>query len=98
MRRKEYDAIQAAAQLKVVWNTNPILPGTGNLWGHYRALDAAGSIPAAIAAGQVGNVDTAFASAAHVVSGTFKYHYQGHMPIGPSCAVADVTPNLATVY
>ena len=33
---KEYDAIQAAAQLKVVWNTNPILPGTGNLWSHYR--------------------------------------------------------------
>ena len=33
---KEYDAIQAAAQLKVVWNTNPILPGTGNLWKHYR--------------------------------------------------------------
>ncbi len=37
---KEYDAIQAAAQLKVVWNTNPILPGTGNLWGHYRKLDS----------------------------------------------------------
>ena len=95
---KEYDAIQAAAQLKVVWNTNPILPGTGNLWSHYRALDAAGLIPAAIAAGQVGDVDTAWASAAHVVSGTFKYHYQGHMPIGPSCCIADVTPNLATVY
>ena len=41
---KEYDAIQAAAQLKVVWNTNPILPGTGNLWTHYRQLDSAGSI------------------------------------------------------
>ena len=39
---KEYDAIQAAAQLKVVWNTNPILPGTGNLWGHYRAARRGG--------------------------------------------------------
>ena len=36
---KEFDAIQAAAQLKVVWNTNPILPGTGNLWKHYRDMD-----------------------------------------------------------
>jgi nicotinate dehydrogenase subunit B len=95
---KEFDAIQAAAQLKVVWNTNPILPGTGNLWGHYRALDAAGVIPAAIAAGSVGNADAALASAAHTVSATFKYHYQGHMPIGPSCALADVTPNLCTVW
>ena len=32
------------------------------------------------------------------VSGTFKYHYQGHMPIGPSCALADVTPTSATVW
>src|SRR6202012_1717300 len=63
----ECDAIQAAAQLKVVWNTNPILPGTGNLWSHYRQLDAAGEIPAAIAAGSVGNGDTAPASARHTV-------------------------------
>ncbi len=95
---KEYDAIQAAAQLKVVWNTNPILPGTGNLWSHYRQLDSAGKIPAAIASGSVGNVDAALASAAHTVSGTFKHHYQGHMPIGPSCALADVTPYNATVW
>ncbi len=94
----EYDAIQAAAQLKVVWNTNPILPGTGNLWQHYRALDTAGSIPAAIAAGQKGNADAALASAAHTVAGSFAHHYQGHMPIGPSCCVADVTANGATIW
>ena len=81
---KEYDAIQAAAQLKVVWNTNPILPGTGNLWAHYRQLDSAGKIPARYATTK-GNVDAALASAAHTVSGTFAHHYQGHMPIGPSC-------------
>src|SRR5579871_3161968 len=95
---KEFDAIQAAAQLKVVWNTNPILPGTGNLWAHYRSLDAAGAIPAAIAAGSKGNVDTALASAAHTVAITTKHHYQGHMPIGPSCCVADVTSTQATVW
>ena len=43
---KEFDAIQAAAQLKVVWNTNPILPGTGNLWKHYRDMDTQGKIVA----------------------------------------------------
>ena len=38
-----------------------------------------------------GNVDAALASAAHVVSGTYQYPYNGHLPIGPSCCVADVT-------
>ena len=65
---KEFDAIQAAAQLKVVWNTNPILPGTGNLWKHYRDVDTAGNIPATLNAATKGNVDAALASAAHTVS------------------------------
>src|SRR5262249_45117437 len=86
---KEYDAIQAAATLKVVYNDNPILPGNGNLWKRYRELDAKGQIPARITA-QTGDVDKAFAGAAKVVSGSFAHHYQGHMPIGPACAVADV--------
>ena len=95
---KEFDAIQAAAQLKVVWNTNPILPGTGNLWKHYRDVDSAGKIAATLNAATKGNVDAALASAAHTVSGTFMHHYQGHMPIGPSCAVADVQDDHATVW
>jgi CO/xanthine dehydrogenase Mo-binding subunit len=95
---KEFDAIQAAAQLKVVWNTNPILPGTGNLWSHYRDMDTQGKIVASLNAATKGNVDTALASAAHTVSGTYKHHYQGHMPIGPSCAVADVQSDHATIW
>jgi CO/xanthine dehydrogenase Mo-binding subunit len=94
---KEYDAIQAAAQLKVVWNTNPILPGTGNLWNHYRQLDSAGKIAATVPTNK-GNVDQALAASAHTVSGSFAHHYQGHMPIGPSCCVADVTANSATIW
>ena len=94
---KEYDAIQAAAQLKVVWNTNPILPGTGNLWAHYRQLDSAGKIAATVPTNK-GNVDQALASSAHTVAGSFAHHYQGHMPIGPSCCVADVTAYNATIW
>jgi len=95
---REFDAIQAAAQLKVVWNTNPILPGTGNLWSHYRDMDTQGKIVATLNAATTGNVDAALASAAHTVSGTYKHHYQGHMPIGPSCAVADVQADHATIW
>jgi nicotinate dehydrogenase subunit B len=95
---KEFDAIQAAAQLKVVWNTNPILPGTGNLWKHYRDMDTQGKIVASVSSSTKGDVDAALASAAHKVSGTFSHHYQGHMPIGPSCAVADVKATTATIW
>ncbi len=35
----EWDAIQAAAQLKVTWKDDPILPGTGNLFGAMRKAD-----------------------------------------------------------
>jgi len=94
---KEYDAIQAAAQLKVVYNDNPILPGHGNLWKRYRELDAKGQIPARIQA-QTGDVDKALAGAAKVVSGSFAHHYQGHMPIGPACCVADVQKDRATIW
>ncbi len=94
---KEYDAIQAAAQLKVVWNTNPILPGDGNIWSHYRQLDSSGQIAAKVSA-NIGNVDAALATSAHTVSFTAKHHYQAHVPIGPSCAVADVRSDRATVW
>jgi nicotinate dehydrogenase subunit B len=94
---KEYDAIQAAQQLKVVYNDNPILPGDGNLWKHYRDLDAKGQIPTRYGS-VTGDVDKALAGAAKTVSGTFAHHYQGHMPIGPACAIADVRADGATIY
>ena len=93
---KEYDAIQAAAQLKVTWADPPALPGDGNLFGSMRALDSAGQAPARLQF-DGGNVDTALASAAHVVSETYMFNYNNHGVIGPSCAVADVTPNGALI-
>jgi CO/xanthine dehydrogenase Mo-binding subunit len=94
---REYDAIQAAAQLKVKWADPPVLPGDGNLFGQMRKQDTAGQV-AARTSFNLGDVDSAFKSAAHVVSATYSYHYNGHLPIGPSCAVADVTPHGAVVY
>jgi nicotinate dehydrogenase subunit B len=93
----EYDAIQAAAELKATWAPMPALPSSGNLWSQMRAQDAAGQAPASVAA-ESGDVDTALASAAHVVSETYTYHYNGHLPIGPSCCLADVTANGARIF
>jgi nicotinate dehydrogenase subunit B len=93
---KEYDAIQAAAQLKVKWAPMPPVSGSGNIWKQMRAFDAAGQAPARIAA-TAGNFDTGFASAAKTVSASYTHHYNGHMPIGPACAVAEVTADGALV-
>src|SRR5262249_35718204 len=93
----EYAAIQAAAQLKVKFDTPTVLPGVGNLWKSMRDFDVAGKAPARVTQDS-GNFGAAFASATHKVSQTYKFHYTGHLPIGPSCCVADVTPAGARVF
>ena len=93
----EYAAIQAAAQLKVKWADPPPLPGVGNLWKQMRDQDSAGQAPARIVV-NTGNFDNAFKSAAHTVIQSYKFHYTGHLPIGPSCCVAEVTPAGARVF
>jgi nicotinate dehydrogenase subunit B len=89
---QEWDAIQAAAQLKVTWADPSIpLPGDGNLFGTMRAAGNAGqTIDTRVT--NTGNVGNAFASAAKVVSATFTAQHNYHGPIGPHAAVADVTP------
>jgi nicotinate dehydrogenase subunit B len=101
----EYDAIQAAAQLKVKWGDPPPIAGSGNMWKQMREFDSAGKAQArqnnSIVLGYQpnhGNPEAALASAAHTASGTFKYHYQDHAVIGPSCVVADVTADGALIF
>ena len=62
-----------------------------------RALDAAGQAPARAITSSAGNVDAALARQRTPSARRYAYHYQGHMPIGPSCAVADVTADGALV-
>jgi CO/xanthine dehydrogenase Mo-binding subunit len=95
---KEYDAIQAAAQLDVVWQSDPKLSGSGDYWGWLRhAGDTNTQNPARYNVNSP-TTDKALAGAAKSVSATYKYHYNSFVPIGPHCAVADVGPNGATVY
>jgi nicotinate dehydrogenase subunit B len=93
----EYNAIQAAAELKVKWAPMPVLPGSGNLFGTMRAQDTAGQVPASLLV-NMGSVDSALAGAAHSLSETYQYPYNGHLPIGPTCAVADVTAGGARIF
>ena len=101
---KEYDAIQAAAQLKVKWADPPaVLAGNGNEFQHMRALDSAGKTimgrtDLSRVAPNNGDVDSALASAAHVVSETYGWPTNVHTPIGPMAAVADVTAQGARIF
>ena len=98
----EYDAIQAAAQLKVKWAGPPqVLPANGNEFEGMRALDKAGktflSSDSLNGSANTGDVDRALASAAHVVMGEYGWPSNAHTPIGPQCSVADVTPQGARI-
>ena len=81
----EFDAIQAAAQLKVTWNIQPLLPGVGNQYEAMQANEAAGLVTTKVAA-QTGNVTAGFAGAATVLSQTYRYPYNVHGSIGPANA------------
>ncbi len=95
---KEFDAIQAAAQLKVVWVDPPaVLPGNGNTFGALRAQDSAGESIQSIKL-NTGDVGAGLASAAHVNAQTYGFPFNSLQGIGPQCAIADVTSNGATVY
>ncbi len=104
---KEYDAIQAAAELKVVWKDDPKFSvGSGNYWSWLRQAGDTNTVNPARWVADTGNVPAAMASAAKTVSATYQYHYNTYVPIGPHCAVADVrvgnpndpTQNSATIY
>ena len=88
----EYDAIQAAAQIKVVWKDSPTLPGTGNLFGTMLTQPTTDTVGV-----NTGNVGNGFASAAHTVNATYAVDYQMHASIGPTCAVAIVNSTSALV-
>jgi nicotinate dehydrogenase subunit B len=88
----EWDAIRAAQQLKVTWDTTPSLPGSAGLYEKMRTDKTTDTV-----ALERGDVASALGRAAHVVSKTYRCPYQSHAPFGPNCAIADVKANSAVV-
>ncbi|MGH8698297.1 MAG: molybdopterin cofactor-binding domain-containing protein, partial [Burkholderiales bacterium] len=90
---REEQAIAAAAALRVSWQGGAELPGTEAL---PEALKAA---PATERVAQVnGDVEAALAGAARTLAAEYFVPFQMHASIGPSCAVADVRPDAATLW
>ncbi len=88
----EFDAIQAAALLKVTWKDDPILPGNGNLFGTMLTQPTTDTTKV-----NTGSVQNGFIQAAKAVNATYQVDYQMHASLGPTCAVADVGQNGALV-
>jgi nicotinate dehydrogenase subunit B len=89
---REWDAVKAARQLKVVWQDGPHLPGNAGLYEKMRASKTTDSVIA-----DVGDTVKGFAAAAFTASATYRGPYQSHAPFWPSCALADVGPNGALI-
>ncbi len=90
---REEQAIRAARALKVEWGFAPVLPD-------YKDMPAiVRTTPAEIrSVANTGNVDSALAGAAKRVSAEYDTPFQQHASIGPSCAIADVRADRATLW
>ncbi len=88
----EWDAVRAARQLKVTWDSSPSLTGSDNM---YEAMRAAKTDDRIVV--ERGNAADAIGAAPHKVSFNCRAPYQAHAPFGPNCALADVKPDSALV-
>ncbi|MBV8731655.1 MAG: xanthine dehydrogenase family protein molybdopterin-binding subunit, partial [Acidobacteriia bacterium] len=88
----EWDAVRAARQLKVTWDTTPLLPGSDKLHEQMRAAKTTDKVVL-----ERGDVAGVLGQAAHMVSGAYRCPYQSHAPFAPNCALAQVTADSALV-
>src|ERR1700730_14546017 len=92
----EWAAIQAARALKVTWSTPTAkLPATADEV--YVYLKDTQSFKDQVAANK-GDLDSAFAQASKTFERTYRWPFQLHGMIGPSCAVAEVRGENVTIW
>ncbi len=92
----EWAAIQAAKKLKVTWSESESkYPTTRDEVFEY--LKNTKSLGDQVAANR-GNVEEAIAQGSKTLEATYLWPFQNHGMMGPSCAVADVQDNKATVW
>ena len=90
---KQWQAAQAAKDLKVSWKPGPGLPAQKDF---YDTMRQQASRDVMLVNSK--DVDDKLKSAAHVLKATYSYPYQAHGSIGSSCAVADVQADHATIW
>jgi nicotinate dehydrogenase subunit B len=90
---QEWNAVRAAAQLRVTWDLPAALPATPAEL--FERMRAAKTIDRKVL--DRGDVTAAFSRASHIASERFDSPYQAHAPFAPSCAIADVKADSALV-
>jgi nicotinate dehydrogenase subunit B len=90
---REEQAIAAAKQLKVQWQEPAIYPRMQDLYTALRSQPTQDNVLV-----DQGDFERAFASAARQLHATYYQPYHAHASIGPSCAVAEVNENQATIW
>jgi len=90
----EWAAVRAARELKVTWSEWQGLPGSDELERHVResAVDHDEILV------NKGDAAAALPAAAKQLSAMYSWPFQSHASLGPSCAVADVRDDGATIW
>ena len=94
--KTEWAAMQAAKALKVTWAkpTTKIPANTEELYDYLKSTKSFTTLKGV----DKGNPATALTKAKKQYEATFRWPFQLHGMIGPSCAVADVRGNKATIW
>jgi len=90
---KQWQAAQAATDLKVAWKPGPGLPAQKDFYAYLRQQPSRDVMLV-----NSHDVDNKLTSASRVLKATYLHPYQAHGSIGSSCAVADVQELKATVW
>ena len=94
--KTEWAALEAKRALKVTWETPPgkFPNGTEEMYDYLKNTKSFSDRVAV----EKGNIAAGFAQATKTFEATYKWPYHMHAMIGPSCAVADVRGDKATIY
>ena len=91
---REWDAVRAARQLTATWSPGKGLPDHARLYADIRATTPVREETLATR----GDAAAAFAAGGRSLSATYEWPIQSHASMGPSCAVADIRPDRATIW
>ncbi len=86
---REYDAVRAARALEVTWSESAKLPAMSALYDSLISTPATDRVTGAA-------VDVS--NAAKTVRARYRWPFQMHASIGPSCGIADVKRDAATIW
>ena len=92
--KDEWAAVRASRELKATWTEWEGLPGSDGLEQHVRH----GALSRDQSLADRGDPGSVFASGAKALSATYWWPLQSHASLAPSCAVADVRRDGATIW